>query len=676
MGVEKSPIKIAFFQGSAEGVEKIQSSLRNLSWSARVSAFKNTEDIGKAIHDHMVDLVIVDGLLVNDLDYFLMLQEQHGGFEMTVVVEDLTLMEYTKFISKGVRSFISLEDKNIIAKNIIFAFQELQFKKRGLRAIDKIAQMEQRSEVLLETTSEPVAYLVEGLHIKANQAYVEMLGHSSFEDIEGLSLLDLVQPHCEATVKDKLKRLGNGQGKKEEMQVEFMTGAGTPLKVPVVFAPAIFEEESCLQIIIKYQWQSPSSESAQEDRLQSIKDPETGFLSRAGFFKHLESQKEGAHSVWLLGVNQQDEITEKIGMIKLDEWMRLWGQWVQEFWPGAKIGRWSNGLLAISVIDAAASEKIDELLIASKKKFIEIKGLSLGVELLTAGVLGSVENIGLDTLVEKLALGWKNARSQNQSKVVFDPQQDQKAAAAEVAQKIQAIREALENQKLTLLYQPVISMQSDWEDTYEVLLNIKDPIFGGPAQFITLAQSYGLGDQVDEWILNQMIHLSQNSKKSRLIVKLTANALANPQKTILLLRSMEQSGLGIKQLWIEMPGALVQNQIRQARELRDGLHQIGSHLLISQVMSIHMNAIEHVEPHWIKIHRDVIEGIHANPEKQEHLKIISEKSRQSHAKIMIPFVQDVNTMTYFFMQSVDAMQGHFISAPLEKMSFDFKAFGG
>jgi PAS domain S-box-containing protein len=46
------------------------------------------------------------------------------------------------------------------------------------------------------------------MHIRANAAYLEMFGYESFEDIEGMSLLDMVAPQHLEDFKQLLKRLG------------------------------------------------------------------------------------------------------------------------------------------------------------------------------------------------------------------------------------------------------------------------------------------------------------------------------------------------------------------------------------------------------------------------------------------------------------------------------------
>ena len=53
-------------------------------------------------------------------------------------------------------------------------------------------ETERRCDALIASSRDPIAYVHEGMHIRANDAYLEMFGYDHFEDIEGISLLDMV----------------------------------------------------------------------------------------------------------------------------------------------------------------------------------------------------------------------------------------------------------------------------------------------------------------------------------------------------------------------------------------------------------------------------------------------------------------------------------------------------
>ena len=79
--------------------------------------------------------------------------------------------------------------------------------RRALRRLEaQLRETERRCDALIDSSRDPIAYIHEGMHIRANQAYLEMFGFESFEDIEGMSLLDLIAPQHVDGFKQLLKQ--------------------------------------------------------------------------------------------------------------------------------------------------------------------------------------------------------------------------------------------------------------------------------------------------------------------------------------------------------------------------------------------------------------------------------------------------------------------------------------
>ena len=81
-------------------------------------------------------------------------------------------------------------------------------------------ETERRCDALIESSRDPIAYVHEGMHIRANDAYLEMFGYETFEDIEGMSLLDLVAPAHVDEFKQLLKQLSKGEAPPPRYELE------------------------------------------------------------------------------------------------------------------------------------------------------------------------------------------------------------------------------------------------------------------------------------------------------------------------------------------------------------------------------------------------------------------------------------------------------------------------
>lgn len=62
--------------------------------------------------------------------------------------------------------------------------------RRAVRRLDvQLRETERRCDALISSSRDPIAYIHEGMHIRANEAYLDMLGFESFDEVEGLSPL-------------------------------------------------------------------------------------------------------------------------------------------------------------------------------------------------------------------------------------------------------------------------------------------------------------------------------------------------------------------------------------------------------------------------------------------------------------------------------------------------------
>ena len=80
--------------------------------------------------------------------------------------------------------------------------------RRGVRRLEaSLRESERRCEALLDSSRDPIAFVHEGMHVRANKAYLEMFGFEDFEDVEGMSILDMIAPDDADDFKALLKKL-------------------------------------------------------------------------------------------------------------------------------------------------------------------------------------------------------------------------------------------------------------------------------------------------------------------------------------------------------------------------------------------------------------------------------------------------------------------------------------
>src|SRR5690606_3864320 len=96
---------------------------------------------------------------------------------------------------------------------------------------------------LLESSRDPVAYIHDGMHVYANQAYLDLFGYDSAEDLEGMPIMDMLEGTAQSEFKQFLKTLLQDNNQRLEFNSTGINGKGQPFAMRMSFAPATYAEE-------------------------------------------------------------------------------------------------------------------------------------------------------------------------------------------------------------------------------------------------------------------------------------------------------------------------------------------------------------------------------------------------------------------------------------------------
>jgi PAS domain S-box-containing protein/diguanylate cyclase (GGDEF)-like protein len=147
-------------------------------------------------------------------------------------------------------------------------FEALTMRRNVRRIEAALRESERRCEALLDSSRDPIAYVHEGMHVRANKAYLEMFGFDDFEDVEGMSILDMIAADDADDFKSLLKRLSKGEKPPQRLNLKAQRSDGSTFDATMEFAEASYEGEPCQQITFRQQ--SVDSNLAQElDALRS-----------------------------------------------------------------------------------------------------------------------------------------------------------------------------------------------------------------------------------------------------------------------------------------------------------------------------------------------------------------------------------------------------------------------
>ncbi|MFZ1723028.1 MAG: PAS domain S-box protein, partial [Dokdonella sp.] len=238
-------IKLLLIEDSADEAEQVISMLRNGGIAVRPSRAGNEAELEDLIERQTPDLILAN-LICRDLP----LRQTAEAVNRTG--KDIALVVYGSNVSDngvaeafrdGARA-LALQNRPDHLQMIVRREFEALIMRRSVRRLENaLRESERRCGDLLDSSRDPIAYVHEGMHVRANRAYLETFGYEEFEDIESMSILDMVAADDADDFKALLKRLSKGEPPPQKLNLKAQRADGSTFDAVMEFAEAMYEGE-------------------------------------------------------------------------------------------------------------------------------------------------------------------------------------------------------------------------------------------------------------------------------------------------------------------------------------------------------------------------------------------------------------------------------------------------
>src|SRR5688572_16293168 len=322
-------IRLLLVEDQLEDAEHLISMLRNGGMAIRPQRPESLEDLDNLLSSSPIDMVLARG----DAKYIafadLAKRIEATGKDIPVLATADKLDEATVIgnMTAGARETALRSKPEHVQAVVRNEFQAL-LARRGLRHLEAaLRETERRCDNLISSSRDPIAYVHEGMHIRANQAYLEMFGFEDFEEIEGVSVLDLIASQHADSFKQLLKRLGKGEPPPKQLELKAQRADGSSFDAVMEFAQATYEGEACLQIIFRQQTVDP--EMVKELDTLRQRDALTGLYNRQHFMTEVEAavaraaEGQGQQAFLLIEPDHYENLLAEIGLAHADELVKV-----------------------------------------------------------------------------------------------------------------------------------------------------------------------------------------------------------------------------------------------------------------------------------------------------------------------------------------------------------------
>jgi diguanylate cyclase (GGDEF)-like protein/PAS domain S-box-containing protein len=683
-------IRLLLVEDQLEDAEQLISMLRNGGMAIRPQRPESEQDMEKMLGSQVIDMVIA-GI---DTKYIAFAKAsklvEATGKDIPVLASTNAINDQIVLdaIATGARDVVLRGRQEHVQFVVRNEFQAL-LGRRGLRHLEAaLRETERRCDALISSSRDPIAYVHEGMHIRANEAYLEIFGFESFDEIEGLSVLDLIAPDDADKFKQLIKSISKGEAPPKQLEIGAQRTDGSNFDAIMEFTQATYEGEACLQIVFRQQ--TVDAEMVKELDTLRQRDAVTGLYNRQHFMTEIEAAVAGAaagkgtQSLLLIEPDNYETRLGEIGLGLADDLLKQISMRLQStLGEKTAAARFADHIFAVLCLDhnhKQTQEQADKIRAAFDGHILEIGTQSINISVSLGGVQIGEKIASVPQVLAKSNQCLQSAEGVGGNRIeIFDPAARDRAEEERIQAWLQRIKEALSGDQFVLNFQPLISLAGDEKENYEVLVRMTAPTGEtvSPDVFLPIAEEHGLLADIDRWVIGRTISLLAERKKAgkntTLYVKVTPASLVEGDLHNFIISQLKAHGVSGENLVLQLPESKIYTHLRPLQAFQKIVSAVGCRLALEQ-FGTSLNSFQmlnHFDPAILKIDRIFITDLAKNVENQKKVREFVEEAHKREKLTIAEFVSDAGSMTVLFSIGVDMVQGNFLAPPGPAMNYEF-----
>ncbi len=148
--------------------------------------------------------------------------------------DHLAISEPTKILNSIYREALAARNARLVNSNL-----------------ELIEEYNRKNALLLDASSDAIAYVADGMVMHGNQAFVDLLALDSLDDLVWQSFIDFVSDESQDAFKAALRGFRRDPENTNSVKTALLGSDQTSIEVNVSFASASHEGEQCTQLVIR-----------------------------------------------------------------------------------------------------------------------------------------------------------------------------------------------------------------------------------------------------------------------------------------------------------------------------------------------------------------------------------------------------------------------------------------
>lgn len=424
----------------------------------------------------------------------------------------------------------------------------------------------------------------------------------------------------------------------------------------------------------------------------SRKDKVSGLYNRQHFLSQLEralvSVEIGTHSiaVMLILLDNLRSIREATDVATADEVVEQAAGRLQVALAATyEVSRFGDAVFAVLIKDAdiaslltiarGALRSVEKDLYEIGKHRVQLHAcIGIGS---TAAESGERDYL---TLVQHADLACSLAREAKDERIhIYNLKTDQKDKKDHHQLLLEEIRAAVEQERMGLVFQPIVSLRGDRSERYEVFLRMFDQAGQEllPETVFAAVRQHRLGTALDRWVIAQSIGLLRErqtlGRTTILFINISSATLLDNTLSAWLQKRLQQTQVHAKNLVFELAETTARQYPDELRKFLGNLKVLGCGFCLERFgrQADSIDFLKNLPADYVKLGSDLIRGLVDNVLRQQQLRDLVKSLEAQGIIVIASGIEDLSTLPLLWSCGINHLQGFFLQRPDKEMSYDF-----
>jgi diguanylate cyclase (GGDEF)-like protein/PAS domain S-box-containing protein len=654
-----------------------------------VSSAQEFEDIANQL-EHIHLIIFTNNVDNIDISVIRSLHKDCSYETPIIVLNADNSVDEASLLEQGASAVISSENTDLLKQIATHHAKTALYIKQLEDIKQDYNELDQRYKKILDSSRDAICYVHQGMHTYTNSSYLELFGINDTDEANVLSILELVSPDDQAEIKSILKKI-NKEHLSGTANFKFKLSDNEYKQLDCEYNPVIVEGETCAQFVI-YHDTDGSVELQQQLSYISERDIETGFLHRKSIVYKIEEALNSVDIDKKFSFIQIDianivDLSDRYGLGAIDQLNASIASALKTICHQedllAKITDESFGILT-PLHTADELDKFGKEI----RKVLNAQSIKVNDKTITPDCYIGASIIDSDVEdVSDIIAGAKSACDhawENEIQDLYINTHEHTNTSGTLLDKkwTTELQNAIRDNRLTLLFQPVVSIGGQTGDKYQVFTQLVSAEGAkiSVAEVLPSIERSGVSVMLDRWVISnsikQLAKHGQKSPDSLFFIKLTAGSLNDKGLPEWISQQCQEANIQTSRLVFDIREETIISHLKEMREFAQQLKDIGSQVAID-AFGIGQNPdkiLSMIPASYLKLSFQLMAGLKdGDKDKIDTIRQICSDAKSKEAMVIAQFVETAQVLSNIWTMDIDFASGDFFQKPAEMLEYDFSS---